>query len=443
MSSELRGVRVIVAGAGLAGLTAARELSRRGANVRVFEARSRLGGRVWTTRDAPIAPYYGELGGELVDKDHAAIRHLCKDFGLSLKPILLRGFGLAMEHAGRVKVLDTQKPTWSRFQEMFQSRADALESVDGDWTSSIASFIARESVSGVLDAAPANRAVRALAVSFRNFWVADPDDLSAIVATAQAIDGDPAKTAMYHIVGGNDQLVDGLVKAAKSEIKQRHIVRAVESTDATVRVTVEDGNRRRAIAVADYIVLAIPVSLLRDVEFTPPLPPIQRQAILSLDTGPATKAVARFSGAWWRAPKRPRAYGSNLGIGAVWDAGEAQRNAPLLSILAGGRASGALQRLLARDGATGLARQLSWLNGGPPEPPQLHVAMWDQDPWARGAYAYFSPRFDPVTRPLLSRAAGRVYFAGCHTSREYQGYMNGAVESGLRVTDEIVLATQI
>jgi monoamine oxidase len=60
------------------------------------------------------------------------------------------------------------------------------------------------------------------------------------------------------------------------------------------------------------------------------------------------------------------------------------------------------------------------------------------DPWARGAYAYFGPRFDPALRPLLARAAaGRVFFAGCHTSRGSQGYMNGAVESGSRAAEEI------
>jgi monoamine oxidase len=70
----------------------------------------------------------------------------------------------------------------------------------------------------------------------------------------------------------------------------------------------------------------------------------------------------------------------------------------------------------------------------------MHVVSWEHDPWARGAYAYFSPRFDPALRPMLARAAGRVFFAGCHTSRDYQGYMNGAVESGRRVADEIAIA---
>jgi monoamine oxidase len=62
---------------------------------------------------------------------------------------------------------------------------------------------------------------------------------------------------------------------------------------------------------------------------------------------------------------------------------------------------------------------------------------WEHDPFARGGYAFFGPSFDPALRPLLARGAGRVLFAGDHTSQKYQGYMNGAVESGLRVAKEI------
>lgn len=440
---ELRGTRVIVAGAGLAGLTAARELSRRGASVRVFEARDRLGGRVWTSRDAPLAPFYGELGGELVDADHHAIRALCKEFGLKLKPILLRGFGLAIADHRRVNVFDSQTNPWKQFSNIFASRARALERVTGEWVSSAAAAIARDSVKEVLEAAGAPGPVHAHATGLRNFWMADPDEVSALVAAALVNEGDPSRTAMYHIVGGNDRLVDALARSAQCQVKRRHVVRAIDiSSNDSVRVSVEGPSRKRAMASADYVVLAVPIPLLREVEFTPSLPEVQQQAFASLETGPGTKALLRYSRPWWRRAGRPRAFGSNLAIGAVWDAGEAQRGAALLTLLGGGRASAGLQRVLSRAGAPGVNDQLRWL-GTPGEVPQVHAAAWENDPWARGAYAYFSPRFDPALRPLLARAAGRVFFAGCHTSRDYQGYMNGAVESGFRVAEEIAAISRI
>jgi monoamine oxidase len=407
----------------------------------VFEARDRIGGRVWTTRAAPLAPHYGELGGELVDADHRAIRTLCKEFRLRLKPVLLRGFGLAYARRRGVRVVADQSAIWRRFSTIFRAHADAFEQVDGEWVSSTAAAIARVSIANVLDAANAPDNVRAQATGLRNFLVADPDQLSALVAAALVLDGDFSKTAMYHIVGGNDQLVDALAGAARCEIRLRHVVRAVSDDDDRVEAAVEGPNGKLARIRADYVVMAVPVPLLREMKFTPPLPAPQRQAIDTLETGLATKALLRFSRAWWRRPGTPRAFGTNLDIGAVWDVGEAQRNAPLLSVLGGGRASAGLQGAL-RDGPQGIVRRLAWL-GRATEIPQAHVVTWENDPWARGAYAYFSQRFDPALRPLLARAHGRVFFAGCHTSRDYQGYMNGAVESGIRVAGEIALARRI
>src|SRR5438093_7116254 len=66
-----------------------------------------------------------------------------------------------------------------------------------------------------------------------------------------------------------------------------------------------------------------------------------------------------------------------------------------------------------------------------------HSFTWDDDPWARGAYAFFDSSFLPSSRRLLRLPWRRVFFAGEHTSVTWQGYMNGAVESGLRAAAEI------
>jgi monoamine oxidase len=63
--------------------------------------------------------------------------------------------------------------------------------------------------------------------------------------------------------------------------------------------------------------------------------------------------------------------------------------------------------------------------------------IWEDEPWSRGGYAYFDPQFDPTLRAWLPRPAGRLFFAGEHTSDRWQGYMNGAVDSGKRAAAEV------
>src|SRR5262249_58360075 len=84
---------VLIIGAGFAGLTAAYELQRRGAHVRVVEARPRIGGRVQTIRSAFQHDQYAEAGGELIEGEHDATHALARTFRLTLQPVLRSGFG--------------------------------------------------------------------------------------------------------------------------------------------------------------------------------------------------------------------------------------------------------------------------------------------------------------------------------------------------------------
>ena len=121
----------------------------------------------------------------------------------------------------------------------------------------------------------------------------------------------------------------------------------------------------------------------------------------------------------------------------MWDASDDQKDVAVLTLFAGGAASAEAQAITRSKGAAGLLDHLGWM-GRPDGPPLGQTQMvWEHDRWAQGAYAVFKPGFDPNDRDLLGRAVGRVLFAGEHTSREAQGYMEGAVESGERVAGEL------
>jgi monoamine oxidase len=147
--------------------------------------------------------------------------------------------------------------------------------------------------------------------------------------------------------------------------------------------------------------------------------------------------LLQFERPFWRKPGRPRAFGSDLPTGAVWDGAEEQRGRPgILSLLAGGRASRALTDIVRSEGEQAVADSLSWL-GRPVALQTSRVVTWEDDEWSRGGYAVFDPEFDPRLREWLARPAGRILFAGEHTSMRWQGYMNGAIETGKRAAAEV------
>jgi monoamine oxidase len=441
--SPLKGVRIAIIGAGLAGLAAARELAQQGGEVHLFEARDRIGGRVWTLRDPAFAPFHVEAGGEFIDHDHKAIRSLARELNLPLVRVLREGFGLALRGTRGIRVHKTQARIWQSYKRAMQPVADRLKEFDCDWQSSIAAAIGRRSLDEVLAARKASDDVRAMAQALRGFFLADSDELSALVGAELALeDTDPGHVKMYRIRGGNDRLALALVRGVDVNVNGRHIVRAVDQANNHVRVAFEGPSGALDSLHADYAIVTVPPALLLSLKFMPSLPETTRRAAETLAMGPATKAFFRFAKPWWRRSGTPRAYGTNLEIGAVWEAAEEQRGAAILTCLAGGSASAELRNLLTREGADGVMKRAGWL-GRPGTVQAVEASAWDHDPWSKGGYAYFGPSFDPSLRDALRRGFGRVLFAGDHTSDDFQGYMNGAVESGQRAARELMALNAI
>ena len=435
LRTSLKGARVLVCGGGLAGLAAARGLIDRGADVHLLEARNRLGGRVWTVRDEGFAEIPLEAGGEFIDGEHAAIRKLAADLGLRLQVILREGFGLALDLRGRVQLFKGQRPIWNDFKRALSKEADAFRTAGCDWSSTAASLIGRQSLAAVLRARHASDTVLAMAQGLRGFYLADADQLSALPGVELSMQPtDPGHVTLSRIKGGNDRLVDKLAARKGLRVSLQLEVRRVEHDARGVSVRAADRAGRLSVIKGDYLVMAAPSPIVGDLEFAPALPATLRQALKALIPGPATKAHLLFDRSWWRQKGHPQAWGSNLDTGAVWEAAGAKPG--ILTLLAGGRASQAFRDLLEAGGPQRLTRRLSWL-GEPGEVRDFRSTSWEMDRHARGGYAVFGPGFKPAWRSELSRAVGRIAFAGDHTSRNWQGYMNGAVESGARAARDI------
>ena len=436
-AQPLRGVTVIVAGAGMAGLAAARELEARGADVRVVEARDRVGGRVWTWHKPFRYGQHAEAGGDLIEREQAAVLKLAKTLGLETTRILRQGFGYYGPNPHGHHTIQKLDTYVDEMEKPFGSLIRDYKLAEQRWDSAVAHRLARQSIAERLQETDTPAWVRARLKGLRGLFLADPEDLATLALVDFFAEfGSPGEGTMVRLVGGNDGLAKAISRRLGRSPQLRTILRNVRQTATEVVATIEQRSSLSELR-ADFIVVTLPATTVRDVVFEPGLPDFQRDAMARIRYGAATRLVLQFERRFWRAPKRPRAFGSDQPFGAVWDGNEQQRGrAGILTFLAGGRASGELQSILSREGLEGVASRLTWL-GKPGRIIASEQTIWEDDPWARGGYAYVDAGSDPSLRAWLARPAGRIFFAGEHTSVKWQGYINGAVESGQRAAAEI------
>lgn len=399
-------MRVAVAGAGLAGLTAAYELRRAGAEVIVLEARDRVGGRVWSRRLENGAVV--EMGAEFLLPGNTAVRELAAELGLGLWDKGMRygsreprgGIGTTveeMEHAAGVLGAALRSAPADLPARRF---LDGLDIPPG----------AREALIARVEISSANSAAE---VSAR--------DLAGIAH----VDRDPAPS----IAGGNQ----GLALALASELGE-----AVRLSSPVERIAWAPGaggegapsGERAAVRLraagaelhADACIVAVPASVLDGIAFDPPLPAHLSGALRAVRYGHAAKLFVPL-----RSPAPPSAVMSVPGRYWTWTAsGGGERVQPVVSAFAG--SGGALERLEVADGPG------RWLDLLAELRPDLDLdaggavlSTWTGDPWVRAAYSTSPPRDLPG---LFARPAGPLAFAGEHLGGEFAALMEGAIRSG-------------
>ncbi len=419
--------RIVVIGAGLAGLAAAQELQRLGHSVTVVEARDRIGGRVWTSRQWPDAPL--DLGATWI---HGTEGNPITDLADGIQA---RRWVTAYDRAA------TYNTDGSPFSEADEDALEALReelfkaiarAQDGDRDTSIRK--ATKSVRRGLDPdSPAYRRMNFILNSeLEHEYSGSVAQLSAHwYDSDEGFDGDEAL-----FEEGFGVIAESLAEGLSMELGQ--VVQEIRWDPSPVRVMTDQTE-----FVADHVVVTLPLGVLQAqrVRFTPPLPSEQQNAIARLGMGVLNKCYLRFEEAFWPTDVDWLEYVSaNPGEWAEWVSFQRVAQQP---ILLGFNAADQGRQMESQSDAATVASALDTLKTmfGPdiPNPVDVQITRWASDPFALGSYSFNALGSTPRDRNILARPlAERVFFAGEATHPDYFGTTHGAYLSGLRAAEEIL-----
>lgn len=449
--------RVIVVGAGLAGLAAAHELVRAGHDVTVIEARSRAGGRVHTIRRPFADDLYAEAGAMFAGGPH--ISRYADELGIDfVSPGTGSGESgdfLFYVRGERIRSGRDATPEWpvaltdaerrmgsgGMFREYVMGAVPELGNpLDEVWPPealkkyddmSFAEYLASRGAS------PA--AIALLRLNVLDMYGQGFESMSALAFlrdwAAQRFMG-PGGTGGV-IPGGTDRLPEAFLPGLADRIHYETEALRLEQDDDGVRVACRHGGRTETLS-GDRMVCTLPFSVLRTLEVSPALPADKRRAIDTLPYSTITRVYVEVDRRYWEDEGFSGAAYGDAGVPRVLVHPMGRRTQGAVLEAHTGKEIGL--RLAAMDEEERLAyarAELEKFHPGLGEHAEGGTSYaWTEDPWARGGYSSFAPGMIFDFLPVISRVEGRIHFAGEHTSR-LSTSMDGALESGVRAAQEI------
>ncbi len=453
--------RIAIIGGGIAGLNAAYQLQKSGIRATVYEARSRIGGRMYSVTGQLGPGLVSDIGGSLINTTHKDMLALVKEFKIQLfnrktDPAIggTPETGYYFESRNRYESEIAQK-----LRPLAQVIARDVALLDSDFET-YGPQLDQFSVKDYLDRASAQIPepwIRTLIEnSIRTGYGVEPHQSSCLqlLSLMAGMDGNQVDITSvsdetYSVQGGSSLITDRLGQSLKGQIQMQMVLQKLTFNGRNYRLTFQNNQTIEA----DYVILALPFTILRDVDLQVKLPNLFRKMIQEVDLGRNEKVFAAFNQKLWRQPFGfVGALRSDLEFAEVWDDTQRQsRNDGVLSFFFGGKQVESIQ---SGSAASQGQRMVDRLNRIIPNVTFVTTQKflrthWLNDPLTKGAYSTFKPgqltQFSQFFYVESENAAerqevrfGNLLFAGEHLSESYHGYMNGAAETG-RLAAEALL----
>ncbi|WP_375460425.1 flavin monoamine oxidase family protein [uncultured Enterovirga sp.] len=445
--------RVVVVGAGMAGLVAAQHLHDAGHEVTVIEARQRVGGRVRTLREPFTHGLYAEVGAMRIPRAHKLSMAYVEKFGLAVEPFTMNnpegfyhlhgrkcrikdaeidfdqlGFDLATGERGR-----TALAHWNAVIQPFAHRVE--QEGEGVW----------DRISHEYDQYSTREFLEA------NNWSEGLIETFGLLASQEAVmnmsflellreEVGQYYVDMVEIAGGMDRLPRAFVPLLGSRIRFGAKMFAIEHDDTGVSIHYRTAGGRFAVR-GDYAVVTVPFPVLRHIEIARPLSYAKQRAIRQLHYDASAKVLLQFNRRFWEEDDGIYGGGSvtDLPIRNAYypDHGRETGRGVVLASYTWADDAQRWGSLSEHDRVVQALENLALIH------PQAQIEfecgaskMWHHDEFAGGAFAMFQPGQQTALFPHTIAPEGRLHFAGEHASLHH-AWIQGAIESGLRAAQEV------
>ena len=445
--------KVVVVGAGMAGLVAAYELLRAGHDPVIIEAQQRVGGRIYTMREPFTPGLYAEAGAMRIPRSHRLTMAYVERFGLSVSPFTMNNPNAFFHlHGRRFRIADCDAdPSCMGFElgehEVGKTAAQL-------WMQALRPFYAQLESEG--EAAWPEIVARYDHFCTREFleanhWSEGAIEMFGLLLNQEALmnvsfvellreELGAYYTDMVYIDGGMDGLPRAFLPALAARIRFGARMVAVEQSPEGVTIHYRTGGDRMRLS-ADYAILTVPFTVMRHVEALQPFSRGKQRAIRQLHYDASAKVFLQCRRRFWEEddgvigggsvtdlaarniyyPDHGRETGRGVLLGSYTWSEDAQRWG---SLSPSDRVAQALENV-----ATVHPQILQEFEVGASK-------MWHDDEFAGGAFALFDPGQQTLLHSHIAAPEGRIHFAGEHTSLAH-AWIQGAIESGLRAAYEV------
>ncbi|MGV3615868.1 MAG: flavin monoamine oxidase family protein [Fimbriimonas sp.] len=420
-----------IVGLGAAGVRAAMLLERAGVNVRLFEAKGRAGGRLYTADEGDGCVF--EAGGEWIDADHYRSIGLLKELGL--EPTTSSDWPQKLVYRGKEC---TEATVWNdALEDDLRVEAAAREMSRNlslpPWSNVQAGDLDPRTLGDFLrEHTQSERGLWWVNAKYRSEEGEDPDGIGLLgwlVGYLHYLDRDGDVVSAFRFPGGATRVIERALRTLRAEPQFNRVLTRVRQDAAGVTLTFEDGMER-----VDRVILTLPPPVLERIVFEPALSVQKRCAVEGCRMSRVVKIAWEFDRPWWHEIGWGGSMLCDTPLQQTWEGSLGE--APVLNAYVCGQEATRWMDLgdPVRAGVYELSRLFPMAAGSFR---RGWVTDWLADPFARGGFSQIAPGYVLDHMPHIAVPEGRVHFAGEHTAM-WTGLIEGAFESGERVSAEIV-----